>query len=654
MRTRDRRLPVAWLATFFVAAFAAFLSAVRAPFVYDDLPSIQQNETIRSLSPAVLLPPAQSSAAGRPVVNLTLALNYAINDALGVDQRGDPDGPNKTIGYHVANILFHLACGLLLFGIIRRTIAHYDSKAESLDAERVAGFAVLLWLVHPIQTEAVDYVIQRSELLVSLFYAATVYASIRAWDAKKGERRRWLVLSVIACALGMASKEVMITAPIVVALYDRAFRAKSWSALWQDAQRRRLYIWLAATGVIVLLTILTGARSHSVGFGLGVPWYQYFYTQAWAIARYLRLLAWPNGLTFDYGERPVAFVRAIPGLVLLGLCAIGTVAASVRRRWMWLGFLGACFFLILAPSSSVIPIRTEIAAERRIYLASATVFVLAAIGVERLARRFATTQLVERIAFETVAVVLIVVSAMRGLTYGSHETLFRDVIAKAPGNPHGYVGVGLVYLERGPSSFGDASDMFRRGIAVDSNSTMAWRSLALIATLKDDWPDAITAYGRVLRIDSTDVGATDGLARALLAHGETEAAVPYVQRMGRGDVELLWSLGNRLLDEGHWRPALTYLEAAANSEVPSAENLARLSEAYAQSGRVADAEKAAEVATMSAGDTAAVFVLAGEAMVTAGQIDEAKTYLEHALVIDSTDQTARRELDSLNVARSRR
>ena len=166
-------------------------------------------------------------------------------------------------------------------------------------------------------------------------------------------------------------------------------------------------------------------------------------------------MAWPNGLTFDYGERAVGLARSVPGLVLLGACAIATIVSFVRRRWMWLGFLGAWFFLILAPSSSVVPIKTEIAAERRIYLASAAVFVLVAIGVERLARRYTKGASVERIAFGIAAAVLVAVSAMRGLTYRSHETLFRDVIAKAPDNPRGYDGVGLVYLERGPASFAD-------------------------------------------------------------------------------------------------------------------------------------------------------------------------------------------------------
>jgi tetratricopeptide (TPR) repeat protein len=639
-----------WLALFVVAAIAAYASAIRAPFEFDDLPAIQQNQTIRAMSPAVLLPPTQTAVAGRPVVNASLALNYAINEALGVDQRSDPEGPNKTVGYHVLNLLLHIACGLLLFGIIRRTIAHDASAAASVDAEQVGGLAVLLWLVHPIQTEAVDYVIQRTELIVSLCYAGTLYASIRAWDSKK-HAGRWRVASVVACALGMASKEVMITAPAIVVLYDWTFRADSLKSLWRNGQRRRLYVALTATGAIVALTVLSGVRSQSVGFGLGIPWYEYFYTQAWAITRYLRLLVWPDGLTFDYGERPVAFARSLPGLVLLGACAVGTVLAFTRRRWMWLGFLGAWFFLILAPSSSVVPIKTEVAAERRIYLASAAPFVLLAIGADRLARRYARGVTIERVALGAVAAALVVVTALRGLTYRSSETLYRDVIAKAPDNPRGYVGVGLAYLVRGPASFDDATGMFKRAIAVDSNSSMAWRSLALMAAMNEQWPSAVESYRRVLLVDSADVGATDGIARALLAEGKPEAAMPYVERVGNADVDLLWSFGSRLVSEGRGKEALRYLEVAANSEVPSALNLAELSDAYAQSGRIEDAEKAAAVATASAGDTVAVFVRAGEAMLTAGKMAEARLYLQHALAVDSTSVAARRLLDSLAAIR---
>src|ERR1043166_8221577 len=118
----------AWVVIAIIAATClAYSPALEAPFQLDDVASISDNVTIRRLWPpsiALRPPPGGAAVSGRPVANLSLALNYALNERLGVDQRPDPDGRHKTVGYHVANLLLHLACGALLFGIVRRTLRH--------------------------------------------------------------------------------------------------------------------------------------------------------------------------------------------------------------------------------------------------------------------------------------------------------------------------------------------------------------------------------------------------------------------------------------------------------------------------------------------------------------------------------------------------
>ena len=164
------------------ATIIAYLPAIRAPFVLDDVQSIPGNPTIRALWPLSVpfAPPANTTVAGRPVVNLTLALNYRLNEWLGVDQRPESRDSNATVGYHAVNLLAHLACGLLLLGVVRRTARHMEGVD---DADSMAVMVTALWLLHPIQSEAVDYLIQCTELLVSLCYLGTLYASIRAWNA---------------------------------------------------------------------------------------------------------------------------------------------------------------------------------------------------------------------------------------------------------------------------------------------------------------------------------------------------------------------------------------------------------------------------------------------------------------------------------------
>ena len=170
-----------WLraALIVLAGAITYANALSGPFVLDDQDTIVLNEQIRQLSPSVVLFPAvELPVAGRPVVNLSFALNYAFG---GLDVRG----------YHVVNVAIHIACALLLFGIVRRTLglpALRDRFATRSADPAVA--AALIWMVHPLQTDAVDYVTQRTELMLGLFYLLTFYASIRAVRQSAGRQHR--------------------------------------------------------------------------------------------------------------------------------------------------------------------------------------------------------------------------------------------------------------------------------------------------------------------------------------------------------------------------------------------------------------------------------------------------------------------------------
>ena len=173
----------------------------------------------------------------------------------------------------------------------------------------------------------------------------------------------------------------MFSAPLMVVLYDRAFRFGSRRDLWHAPKSRRwFYLSLAAT-LAVLFVLMAGApRAKSVGFNLGFSPLEYLHTQGWAIAHYLRLGLVPDALSISYSSTPVPHWRGVPGLVLLSVLAAITLLAWVRAgRWLWLGFLGAWFFLILGPSSSVVPIVSEPIAERRMYLPLLAVIVVAVV-----------------------------------------------------------------------------------------------------------------------------------------------------------------------------------------------------------------------------------------------------------------------------------
>ena len=215
-----------------------------------------QNETIREWwRPGVVLASAPDSpVAGRPLANATLAFNYAL-------------GGLEVAGYHVVNILLHVSCALLAFGVVRRTLELPSVRERQLGPATPIAFATtLLWAVHPLNSEVVNYVSQRTESLVALFLLATLYCGIRA--AGPAAARRWQTRAWVLCALGMACKELMALAPVMVALYDRTFLFASWREAWRA--REGLYIKLAAAWLLLGALMATGARSSSVGFSLGV------------------------------------------------------------------------------------------------------------------------------------------------------------------------------------------------------------------------------------------------------------------------------------------------------------------------------------------------------------------------------------------------
>jgi hypothetical protein len=301
------------------AAFLAYHRTFSAPLLFDDHDTIVGNPTIRQLWPPwrALMPPTDgSTTAGRPILNLSLALNYAA-------------GGTAVRGYHVVNLALHTFAGLTLCGLLRRTflLPRLRGRFGHL-ALPLAAFTALIWVLHPLATTAVTYVSQRAECLVGLFFLLTLYGFVRATAAP--ERRRWAVITVTACALGMASKEVMVSAPLVVWGYDRTFISGGFRAAL--TRRPRLYAALAATWLVLGLCLASmgGGRGVSAGFGQGISAYAYAVAQCEAIIHYLRLAVWPYPLVFDYGIALPPLGEVWPQAGLLALLLAGAAFACVR------------------------------------------------------------------------------------------------------------------------------------------------------------------------------------------------------------------------------------------------------------------------------------------------------------------------------------
>jgi tetratricopeptide (TPR) repeat protein len=513
-----------------VAVVAVYANSLHGPFVFDDEPSIVANPSIRNLaSPRVLLaPPEAVTVTGRPLVNLSLALNYAMG-GLAVE------------GYHLVNLILHILAALALFGLVRRTLilpnmaARFGSAATGL----ALGVA-LLWALHPLQTESVTYIVQRAEVMVGLFYFLTLYCFLRGTSSVRG--KAWYAAAVGACVLGTASKEVMATAPLLAILFDRTFITGSF----RESLQRRWRLWLALIAPWALLALLyavSGSRGGSAGFGLGMGAWQYARTQFGCIVHYLRLAVWPDPLVLDYGQRIANSVAEIvPYAVAVLLLVAATVVGLVRRpKW---GFLGAWFFVILAPSSSIVPLATQTQAEHRMYLPLAA---LAAVVV--FASHLAMLRLGRQSRGVALALVVMAASALgwrtrlRNQDYQSELALWEANIRDAPSNDRAYLSRGGVYWDMG--RYDDAFEDYQRSLALNPRNHKAYVGRGNVYVERGQHEQALRDYQKAIALNPKLVDAYDGRGSVLLRQGQIDLAIKDFDTAIKLDPDLASAYFNR-------------------------------------------------------------------------------------------------------------
>ena len=347
----------------------------------------------------------------------------------------------------------------------------------------LAGAVAGLWAVHPLLTESILYITQRTELLMALWYLLALYSLIRSADSS--HPARWHALTVLACALGMLSKEVMVTAPLVLCLYDWMFLAQSWPTLW--VRRGRLYVGLALTWGVLAWLMVTGGRTSPAGLALReLPLARSLATQAGVILYYARLAVWPHPLVIDYGDWPMAASVAAmwPQMLAVALLILATGYGLIRRA-PW-AFLPAWSLAILAPTS-LLPILTEVAAERRMYLPLIGVVALAVFGVEALRRRL---RLSPRSAGAVIGIAVFACGAStwrRSLDYRSDVAMWTDAVVKRPNNVRAHDNFGLA-LGRDD----DAIAHFRDALSADPKHAKAEYNLGLALARQGQQAEAVT------------------------------------------------------------------------------------------------------------------------------------------------------------------
>ncbi|MFA6110744.1 MAG: tetratricopeptide repeat protein, partial [Candidatus Latescibacterota bacterium] len=608
-----------------------YFNAFPGAFHYDDFHSLVENPAVRSLRflPGYFTDPSLFSAdAGKAMYRPLLLVTYALNHALG---------GYRPAGYLAVNLGLHLACSLLVWALGVRLLG---SRSAGL-------FSGLLFALHPLATEPVNYISSRSESLAACGYLGAFLLHLQGRDRSS---RGYLAAG--AYGLGLLAKSVAITAPAVFWLHDRWVR--------REPLRRTVYLTYGLIGSAYLLLItansfLTRSLAHPVR-----SWDHQLWTQAKAAAYYLRLLVLPTGLSVE----PQFFAGESPwhGPVLAGLALVASLALVgwLTRRSGLPAFCLTWAGLVILPAT-VMPLNMLVN-QRRLYLAVAA---LAWLGGWLLLRRRGWLLWV-------CLPLLAVLTIERNPVWRSELNLWQDAAAKGPAMYRVQTNLGKALQQSGDPD--GAMRAYARAIALDQGYGDAYNNIATLLHLRGEvaaavpwyrqalerYPDyeeihqnladayaqlgqldsAAVEYRRALAIDDRSGSIWSNYGQTLYRAGhlaEAEAAWQRAVQLLPDRAEPYNNLGNLYGRQGEYQRAVTMYEAALTRGTEQrAEVLVNLADTFREMGEVQRARAAVAQALEADPSLAMAHHQLGRIERQAGHLTAAEAALARAVSLDST------------------
>jgi len=557
--------------------FLIYANTLTGPFIFDDKPNILQNQYIRidRLSPGSLARAAlESPARHRPVANISFALNYYFHRY-------------NAVGFHFVNILIHIINGVLLYLFAKITLLTPALKADydRFKSGWIPLFTALVWTLHPLQTQAVSYIVQRMTSLATLFYLLCLwlYAKYRLSESTK--HASWLLAGCVASGvMAVGSKEIAATLPLWYFFQGaRPVWLKKKIPIIAGAFVLFVILSLLFLGMQPLDRITADYAHHHITLS------QRVLTEFRVVIFYLSLLIWPqpSRLNLDH-DFIISNSLMDPASTLLSLVLIaGSLGAAIflARKRPLISFCILWFFGNLVIESSVIGL--EIIFEHRAYLPSAMlIFMLVNLAVKYIKPR--------QICVAVLCIVVAVGSFwtyQRNKVWGDAISLWQDCASKSPGKARPYNNLGVVLARAGQTDA--AIENYHKALKINPDYANAHYNLGSALARRGDLKSGIEHLSRAVELEPDSHDAHNNLGLALLKQGELPKAISHFRialQINPNDSHTHNNLGIALGRQHHLSEAIFHFQEALRLDPLYAEAHNNLADTLRRQGKFEEAQ----------------------------------------------------------------
>jgi tetratricopeptide (TPR) repeat protein len=551
------------------------------------MPNIRENPHIRlthlslfDLTHVIV----KSRAPNRPVANISFALNYYIHRY-------------NVVGYHLVNILIHLTCGLLLYLLVKSTLRISWPDASSKYRQWIPFFTALLWMVHPLQTQSISYIVQRMNSMAAMFYILSLLLFIKFRIANV-PKKKWILLGgcILSGFLALGTKENAATLPFFIFLYEWFFFQKL-SIHWLKRHAFTL------TAIVITFALVAGLyiginQLEKIDLGYSLRDFtvsQRLLTELRVVIFYVSLLFWPQpsrlNLDHDFSLSHSLFQPPATAICLVIILASIILAIYFARRDRLSSFCVIWFLGNLVIESSVIGL--ELVFEHRTYLPSMLAILLAVVVVLRVIK----LQWLGIGILCMAAVLGSIWTFQRNQVWTDEIALWRDCVKKSPQKARAYNNLALALAGKG--NFNDAITNYRVALKLKPDYARAHYNLGVILAKQGNLNKGIHHLRTAVQIDPNNSEAQNNLGVALLIQGHLDAAIVHLKnalKITPYYAEAHNNLGKAMQLKGNLPMAIEHYQAAVHLDPDYAKAHTNLGIILKQMGRLEEAQQHLEKA----------------------------------------------------------